>query len=142
MAWNPDDIDYFFHYHDDFAFDTREIEECGEYEKKCKNCGKIFDEDDGYLMCPDCLREKMFEMKYDPVSCAKYAEKGDYKESVEINGFLAGAFTEREINEILLKELIQTSCVRPYDCTWFLKMDECWLEDVWEETIREEGKDE
>lgn len=113
-----------------------------EYKKTCKNCSEKFDEEDGYLFCPDCLREKMFEMKYDPISCAKYAEKGNYKENVEINGFLAGAFTEQEINEILLRELIQASCVRPYDCTWFLEMDECWLEDVWEKTMREEGKNE
>lgn len=78
--------------------------------KECQVCGnRVFEDDIDNEICIDCLT------KYATLENA--IEYGKCrKEQVELNGFLFSQFTEREIEEILLKELKEYKQIFPGRC--------------------------
>lgn len=109
--------------------------EIGEDKETCSYCGEETDElygcrKDQY--CKNCLRQ---------LATLEIAnEMGErYSEEVTINGFLANAFSEEEINEILLRELKNASAeTQKKSAENYCIGDKCakwdfadWLEDVW-----------
>lgn len=95
----------------------------------CRGCfGSYLEDETLNGFCRDCIEQEKAKYKYDLVGCYKIAEKHYQKEDVGINAFLYSMFTEEEINEILLRELVGKSAIYPVDCTPFIKIDENWFE--------------
>jgi hypothetical protein len=109
----------------------------------CKRCGGKFLEDelsDG--VCQDCLFELREEYRYDVRKCYALCD-GEAKEEVRINYFLSCMFTEKQIEEILLRNLIAASALVPIDCTAFIEADDrIWFDEKLAEGVNnnENGK--
>lgn len=94
---------------------------------RCKECESIHFEDElvnGY--CDDCLNLMLFRFKRDPIACFAVA-KAAPKETIHINSFLEAMFSEEEIEQLLLRELVQASIIMPVDCTPFIDGDKEWF---------------
>jgi hypothetical protein len=109
----------------------------GEFEeaKHCVVCGGCFLEDelnDG--ICNECLYELEEEYRHDFNKCYEISENEKVK--VELNFFLSCMFTEKQIEEILMKNLKEANSLVSIDCTAFLEADRIWLQ----ERIAEEVK--
>lgn len=105
---------------------------------KCQKCGKILIEDEtkeGY--CEKCAKEIVSRYKYDISTCYNVAKKSNETQSVDINLFLATMFTEKQINEILYRELATASAFSPIDCTPFTEDDEDWFFEKVLEEVKE-----
>lgn len=97
---------------------------------RCKECNNIHLEDElvnGY--CDDCIELMLFRFKRDPIACFSVAKNAP-KEKIHINSFLESMFSEEEIEQILLRELVQSSTVMPVDCTSFIESDKAWFVDT------------
>jgi hypothetical protein len=96
---------------------------CGEgFENayKCDSCGEYFTRDemiDG--VCKDCIEDVVSRNKNNLKSCFLMC-KDEEKVSVEINLFLSEMFSQSQIEEILIKELLVTSAFGLVDCSKFL----------------------
>ena len=95
--------------------------------KECKNCGGVCSSEELYGgLCETCAGEKVMEYKYDYKSCFFVAEKTE-PEKVDVNAFLASIFTPKQIEEILLQEVFECSCISPVDCEEFINGDLDWF---------------
>lgn len=83
---------------------------CGgafDYAKQCEKCGEWFFEDElteGY--CEICVEELEEEYRYDAKKC--YELTKEETEKIEINAFLVSQYSVAEIEELLLKDLIES----------------------------------
>ena len=102
----------------------------GSYDEtvRCKKCGSEHLEDELFDgVCEDCLVDIKSTYKYNIKKCFELADKSGEKNNVGINPFLFCMFTERQIEEVLYRELIYASSVKPIDCTPFIESDEYWF---------------
>jgi hypothetical protein len=76
-------------------------------------------------ICEDCYSKLVMKYKYNPIGCFKLSR--EEKQSVKINDFLVSQFTERQIEEILLTEIIGLASFSPIDCTKFIENDKYWF---------------
>lgn len=108
----------------------------GEYEKTkpCKICGSehLSDELDGGV-CEECVDTH----RYDVDMCFRLGKK--CKEDVEINGFLASMYSTEEIEELILRDILNTQKIKVVDCTPFIEADSSWFA---ENLAKEVNKDE
>lgn len=91
---------------------------------RCIDCGGLFLEDEleeGF--CADCIDTMLFKLKRDPIGCFSVAKNNGATEAVSLNIFLATMFSPEEIEQILLRELVEASAVIPVDCTPFIECD-------------------
>ena len=72
-----------------------------EPQTECLICGEMFEED-GYKICPSCMREYAT-----PKNAIEYGADECAKKKVEINGFLATVFAPEQIDEILKREYLE-----------------------------------
>lgn len=101
--------------------------ECGSTEfeeaRRCIRCGEPFIPDDYRGYCHDCQFEIYHEYRHDPRKC--YQVTAPAEEEVSINAFLAKMFSESEIEEILLRELVdgKVDCLSGIqdDADWFFE---------------------
>lgn len=105
----------------------------GDFEEACacKGCGEKHLEDElvnGY--CQECVDLAIFKFRRDPIGCFSIAKKAKETEAVNINLFLASMFSADEIEQILLRELVQSSILMPVDCTPFIESDKSWFVEV------------
>lgn len=87
---------------------------------ECDCCGEYFTKDemiDG--VCKDCIEDVVSRNKNNFKDCFLMC-KDEEKVSVEINLFLSEMFSEAQIEEILIKELLVTSAFGLVDCSKFL----------------------
>jgi hypothetical protein len=104
----------------------------GEYEEaqSCKICGGVFLYDEmSEGLCKECLNNLVADYKYDIKKCYSLSQKNEAKSKVEIDNFLACMFTEKEINEVLYRELVVASSIKPVDCTPFIEEDRYWFDE-------------
>ena len=90
---------------------------------QCKICGEWFFEDeldDG--ICEECLEEKKDEYRYNVKACFEVLK--DETMQIEINPVLAMLLKRSEIEEELLKMLLECSSV---DCSSVIKEYEDWF---------------
>ena len=120
--------------------EKRWFEDSGEPMVGCPSCGGAYDEavrcpvcygffleEELYIgMCEDCGDEKASEYKYDFSSCFEIG-KMDEKETVKVNSFLAYMYTEQQIEEILFRDLAQSSAFQPIDCSGYINSDKSWF---------------
>ena len=74
---------------------------------QCEKCGEWFFEDElteGY--CEICVEELEEEFRYDAKKC--YELTKEETEKIEINAFLVSQYSIAEIEELLLKDLIES----------------------------------
>jgi hypothetical protein len=94
--------------------------------KRCKMCdGEFLEEELESGVCEDCYSKLVMKYKYNPIGCFKLAR--EEKQSVKINDFLVSQFTEIQIEEILLKEIVGLASFSPIDCTQFIENDKDWF---------------
>lgn len=94
----------------------------GDYEetKSCAICGADHLEDDLISgVCAECLADVTLD------DCL--AVNGDRKEEIKINAVLAYAFTESQIEEILMRELRQADKIKPVSCLDYINEDITWF---------------
>lgn len=85
---------------------------------RCKICGEYYlDEELTCDVCDECIDE----CRGDVDICMSVGN--NYKFEVSINSFLAMMFDEKQIEEILLKELKLTNNVKKVDCSPFIDED-------------------
>jgi hypothetical protein len=87
---------------------------------ECDCCGEYFTKDemiDG--VCKDCIEKVVSRNKNNFKDCFLMC-KDEEKASVEINLFLSEMFSQSQIEEILIKELLVTSAFGLVDCSRFL----------------------
>jgi hypothetical protein len=93
----------------------------------CQCCGGHFLKDelkDG--RCEECIEEVFKEYRFGNVE-KLYLISSDECESVDLNPFVAAMFSAAQINEILLKELLEQEKIRPVDCSAFINQDKNWF---------------
>ena len=89
---------------------------------KCKICGEHYTDDELTSgVCDECI----YEHDTDHELCYRLGEKST--ESVSINSFLASAFTEEQINEILYHRLKEISRITNISCYDFIESDKSWF---------------
>lgn len=94
----------------------------GDYEetKSCAICGaEHFEDDLQGGVCADCLTDVTLD------DCL--AVNGDEKTEININSVLAYAFTESQIEEILMRELRQADKIKPVSCLDYINEDTTWF---------------
>lgn len=109
--------------------------------KRCVVCGGYFLEDelnDG--ICDNCLFNLENEYRYDVNKCYNLCDGEKVK--VELNFFLSCMFTEKQIEEILMKNLSKASSLVSIDCTAFMETDKTWFQERIAEEVNknENGK--
>lgn len=101
--------------------------------KECKICGEYFTEDELTSgVCDDCI----YQHDTDHELCYRLGEKST--ESVSINSFLASAFTDEQINEILYHRLKEISRITNINCYDYIESDKGWFA---EQLIKEKKND-
>lgn len=103
----------------------------------CEVCGKVCCEDeltDG--VCGGCVDGYIAKNKHDILRCVSLCQENDDKEAVSINAFLRSMFDEKQIEYILLRELVSASAVSPIDCTPFLSSDKEWIAQIIKEGVK------
>ena len=103
----------------------------GEYgdAKECLSCGEYFLSDEmtqGY--CEECAKEKLEEYSFGHIT-ELYLISSDETESVQLNQFISSMFSPSQINELLLRELLESDKIKKVDCSSFVKCDESWILD-------------
>lgn len=96
---------------------------------RCNCCKGVFLEEeleDGF--CQECIDEKLNEYRFGKIQ-KLYLICSDEKEKVELNPFIAYMFSESQINELLLRELIESDKIKKIDCFDFIKEDMDWFID-------------
>ena len=111
----------------------------GDYEtaKTCEVCGGVFLYDemtDG--VCDECLKEAAMKYKYDIAKCFSLSKSVKATYSVSIDWFLSCMFTPEQINEILYRELVVASSLKPVDCTPFIDDDRSWFNECIAEEVK------
>lgn len=94
----------------------------GDFEEavRCSICGEYHFEDDLQGgVCADCLTDVTLD------DCL--AVNGDKKTEININSVLAYAFTESQIEEILMRELRQADKIKPVSCLDYINEDITWF---------------
>lgn len=95
---------------------------------ECESCGTAEAEENLLFgLCENCVKEKVKDFLWNPQKCFDFAKKHEATCVVEINSFLYGLFTTSEINEILLREIMEKHKIFPVDCSSFVKDDTYWL---------------
>lgn len=91
----------------------------------CDKCGEEFPVDELHEgFCESCILEK----QYDYMTCYRYGAY--YSEPMRINSFLAAMFSKQEVEEILLREIIQAAERSQIDCSGFIKDDISWFAEM------------
>ena len=104
---------------------------------QCKKCGSWHTEDElTNGLCDECLNDIAMEYKYDIAKCYALSKKSGETHQVEVDSFLADMFTPEQINDVLYRELVIASAIKPVDCTTFIDADRDWFN----EKIAEEVK--
>lgn len=100
---------------------------------QCKVCGDYFFDDElTFGVCGECKDDLKFPYKHDPKKC--YELSKDEKEEVSLNAFLVSQFTPKQIEEVLVRELIVSMAETLPDYSNFIDSDEMWfIEKVLEE---------
>lgn len=100
---------------------------------QCKVCGDYFFDDElTFGVCEECKDDLKFPYKHDPKKC--YELSKDEHEEVSINAFLVSQFTPKQIEEVLVRELIVSMAETLPDYSNFIDSDEMWfIEKVLEE---------
>ena len=107
--------------------------------RQCKKCGDWFTEDEGEsYLCGDCLDFYKTTYRHNPKKICELTSGLD--ETVEINTFLLSQFSKKEIEQLLLKELIVASAISVQDYITFIEDDEQRFSEWVEEVIENEQK--
>ena len=94
----------------------------------CAKCRGVFLDDElTEGLCSECLNEIAMEYKYDIAKCYALSQSSGEKESVSINPFLSCMFTNEQINEVLYRELVVASAIKPVSCEPFIESDKHWF---------------
>lgn len=110
--------------------------ECGgsfDEATQCKICGEYFfdDElDDG--ICEECLEEKKGEYRYNVKACFEVLK--DETTQIEINPVLAMLLKRSEIEEELLKTLLECSSI---DCSSVIEEYKDWFIEEFKKEVKE-----
>ena len=93
---------------------------------RCAMCEGEFLRDELYGgICDECYSKLRLKYRYNPIGC--FSLSREEKQEVKINDFLAYKFTESQIEEILLKELVALASFAPIDCKSFIDNDKDWF---------------
>lgn len=95
--------------------------------KICPRCGGQFLEDElteGF--CENCVNEEIEEYSFNHIT-ELYLMCSSEKEEVELNAFIASMFSPSQINELLLRELLNSDKMKNVDCSHFIKSDKNWF---------------
>jgi hypothetical protein len=93
----------------------------------CCLCGGQFLEDElTEGLCEDCIKEKIEEYSFNHIT-ELYLMASNEKEEVELNAFIACMFSPSQINELLLRELVESDKMKNVDCSPFIKYDKNWF---------------
>ena len=90
---------------------------------QCKECNEWFFDDeltDG--VCDECIEEIKAKYRYDVKGCYELAKTET--QSIEINSFLTSQYSVADIEELILKDLLQSGEV---DCSNFINEDDSWF---------------
>lgn len=89
---------------------------------RCKICENDYLEDELYGgVCEDCIDG----YKYDFKTCFEIGKNDNVE--IELNGFLAAAFSSEDIERILMRSLEEESKVRPINCTPWISENKDWF---------------
>lgn len=103
----------------------------GDYEEAapCKICGELFVEDElNGGVCDECFDK----YRYDLEMWLKIGE--NEKQSAKINSFVYGFFTDKEIEEILTREIVDAIKINPSVCGDLIDENRDW----WGEKLAKE----
>ena len=90
---------------------------------QCKECDEwFFDDELTEGVCDECVEEIKAKYRYDIKGCYELAKTET--QSVEINSFLASQYSVADIEELILKDLLQNGEV---DCSNFINEDDSWF---------------
>lgn len=95
--------------------------------KACCRCGGHFLEDElegGF--CEVCANEEIEKYRFNHIT-ELYLMASNEKEKVELNAFIASMFSPSQINELLLRELIESNKIKRVDCSDFIMSDQYWF---------------
>lgn len=121
----------------DFSYCPHCGSDCWEEAVACLKChGAFLDDELTDGLCAECLSDIAMTYKNDISKCYSLSQKSGEKIPVDIDYFLSCMFTTEQINEILYRELVVATSLKPVDCTPFIDADRYWFD----ERIAEEVK--
>lgn len=114
-------------------------------ERRCVKCGEVIPlgeeiEYDGYVYCDYCIVDKIRDT-FTEENALKVGAR--HKRKIEINGLLEAAFTEEEIESILMRELKNSTSDMAEtikDCIEVRMLWKDWIDELWHIEMEERAK--